>query len=388
MERSQKKGRKIVILLILLFFCLLCLMLGMQFLIKDNEGNSNNITTAVSENNKTIEDVVKKYNSEYIEQVNNKVYVKFEKDLYDQDGKSNEKYFEEMSNELSEFFEGQSFYIIDEEKNIEINNKFDTKTKEQKILINEIEDFFNKTDGNSYADVENSKIVEPSRIIIENGFLETLIVRDMFLSSIEKYLSGAKELDNGYVSYNEDKLEIKIAPNKSVMNMVFTKNYNGSLLNDVDRGDSLSEVYEKHPDNSFGSVSDGYLGYRNGNLYYFFYEDEASMYGYLYSENEKFEELLVAYIEDKNLDNFITQLSKKILLYDTFEYDKDKENVTMIFPTIGIEIKIKNNNPIGIKLYSNYYFTDTTKDLVKKGLISYSTEDLVAKYESQRRESR
>ena len=76
-----------------------------------------------------------------------------------------------------------------------------------------------------------------------------------------------------------------------------------------------------------------------------------------------------------------------MLSYDVLEYDKDIKKATMIFPTRGIEIKIEDNNPKGITLYSNYYFTDMTKEMVKNGKISYSTDDLVEKYEIQRRES-
>ena len=224
--------------------------------------------------------------------------------------------------------------------------------------------------------------------MIDNGFLELLRIKNMYLSSIEEYLDDEKILDNGYVSYNSDKLRLKISPNKSVMNIIFTENYNGSILIDVDRGEDLTQVYEKHSDNTFGSLSDGYLGYRNGDFYYFFYKDEVSIYGYSYSKNEVFEELLEKYLEDKDLGSFVNTLADRTLSYDTFEYDEEIKKATLIFPTRGIEIKIEDNDPKGITLYSNYYFTDTTKKMVKNGLISYSTEDLVAKYETQRRESK
>lgn len=388
MKSTPKSSKVILIFLIILFFCLLCLMIVLQFFLKNNKENTLEVSTTKDTKQQTVKSVIEKYESEYINQENNSVYVKLSKDLYESNGKSNKDFFYNLTNELEIFFEYQDFFVIDNERKIEIYAKFDEETEKYIITINGLEDFYNQTNGDAYIAVENSEIVKPSKIFIENGFLERLVIQNMYMSSIEKFLTDEKKLDNGYMSYNEGKLNIKIAPNDSVMNIVFTENYNGSILNDVDRGETLEQVYEKHPDNTFGSLSDGFLGYRNGDLYYFFYKDEASIYGYSYAENELFEELLKQYLEDKDLEKFVTTLSSKMLSYDTFEYDADIKKATMIFPTRGIEIKIRDNDSKGITLYSNYYFTEKTKDFVKKGLISYSTEDLVARYESQRRESK
>ena len=389
MEKRKRMTRIFLIFIIILFFCLLCLLVGLRYFLKNEENNSN-IGIAISESSepKTIEEVIKKYDSEFIKQENNSIYVKFSKDLYDENGKSNESFFEKLTKELEPFFENSDFEIIDENKKIEISAEYDIEKEQYEIKINDIEDFYNKTNGDSYVAVEKSEIIEPSKIMIDNGFLELLRIKNMYLSSIEEYLDDEKILDNGYVSYNSDKLRLKISPNKSVMNIIFTENYNGSILIDVDRGEDLTQVYEKHSDNTFGSLSDGYLGYRNGDFYYFFYKDEVSIYGYSYSKNEVFEELLEKYLEDKDLGSFVNTLADRTLSYDTFEYDEEIKKATLIFPTRGIEIKIEDNDPKGITLYSNYYFTDTTKKMVKNGLISYSTEYLVAKYETQRRESK
>ena len=389
MDKRKNTARIFLIFIIILFFCLLCLLIGLRYFLKNGENNSN-IGIAISESSepKTIEEVIKKYDSEFIKQENNSIYVKFSKDLYDENGKSNESFFENLTKELEPFFENSDFEIIDEDKKIEISAEYDIEKEQYEIKINDIEDFYNKTNGDSYVAVEKSEIIEPSKIMIDNGFLELLRIKNMYLSSIEEYLDDEKILDNGYVSYKSDKLRLKISPNKSVMNIIFTENYNGSILIDVDRGEDLTKVYEKHSDNTFGSLSDGYLGYRNGDFYYFFYKDEVSIYGYSYSKNEVFEELLEKYLEDKDLGSFVNTLADRTLSYDTFEYDEEIKKATLIFPTRGIEIKIEDNDPKGITLYSNYYFTDTTKKMVKNGLISYSTEDLVAKYETQRRESK
>ena len=389
MNGRSKRIKIFLIFLIALFFCVLCLLIVLQYYLRKQEANSNNKVSFVTEETspQTIEDVIKKYESEFIKQDGNTIYVIFAKDLYDENGNSNKDFFYNLANDLTIFFPLENFEVIDEEKKIDLMAKFNNETDSHIILINNLENFYEQSDGNSYTKVEKSEIVKPSALYVQNGYLERLVSNQMFLSSIKEYLDEGKESENGYISYENGTIKLKLAPNDSVMNIIFSEDYGYSILTDVESDTPLTKIYELHNDNTFGSLSDGYLGYRSNNLYYFFYGDETSVYGYSYRRNDTFEKLLEEYLNNKDLDKFITKLSEKMLSYDVLEYDKDIKKATMIFPTRGIEIKIEDNNPKGITLYSNYYFTDMTKEMVKNGKISYSTDDLVEKYEIQRRES-
>ena len=76
------------------------------------------------------------------------------------------------------------------------------------------------------------------------------------------------------------------------------------------------------------------------------------------------------------------------MAYDYFEYDSESDSAEILYSTRGIHIKIENNNPKGITFYSNYYFTDYTKSLVKKGVVSFEPDrDLVEKTELERRKN-
>ena len=389
MNDRSKRIKIFLIFLIALFFCVLCLLIVLQYYLKKQDANSNNNVSFVTEETspQTIEDVIKKYESEFIKQDGNTIYVIFAKDLYDENGNSNKDFFYNLANDLTIFFPLENFEVIDEEKKIDLMAKFNNETDSHIILINDLENFYEQSDGNSYTKVEKSEIVKPSALYVQNGYLERLVSNQMFLSSIKEYLDEGKESENEYISYENGTIKLKLAPNDSVMNIIFSEDYGYSILTDVESDTPLTKIYELHNDNTFGSLSDGYLGYRSNNLYYFFYGDETSVYGYSYRRNDTFEKLLEEYLNNKDLDKFITKLSEKMLSYDVLEYDKDIKKATMIFPTRGIEIKIEDNNPKGITLYSNYYFTDMTKEMVKNGKISYSTDDLVEKYEIQRRES-
>lgn len=395
MEKN-KKSSIILALILLSFFILIFLIVALIFLKLDSDNNnSNQIQNVLSDEQNNVQsepnliDVLKEHNTEFLSQDGNTVYVSFDKDLYSKDGKSNEAYFVDLIEDIEQFFEKTTFRLIDEEKKINILAQYIASEDTYKIIFNDIENFYKNTDGESYVEAENVSIIEPSVLFISNGYLERLVLNDMYVSSIENYLTESIELEDGYISYPDERLKLKLAPNKTVQNIVFFEDYEGNILSDINMEMSLSEILELHPDNSSGSLSEEYLGYRNGDLYYFFYKDEVSVYGYSYSKNDNFEKLLTAYIEDKDLDKFVDGLQKKLKVYDKFEYDSEIKKLYMTFPTRGIEIDIRDNNPKGITLYSNYYFTDVTKELVKNGIISInSKEDLVQKYESARRESK
>ena len=393
---NRKNALKLIIIfLIILFFCLLCLMILLQSSLGENNDLKKNkevaniaVSTLEDSKPKTFQEVIEKYNSEYLSRDKNKIYVRFSMYLYDENGKSNENYFTNLIEDLRPFFIPVDFNLIDEEKNIDIEMKYNSNDKQYKITFNKIKDFYKETDGDSYTKVDTSEIVKTSPLYVSNGYLERLVSNQMYLSSIEKYLDEGKELPNGYISYKNGTIKIKLAPNKSVMNIIFSKDYGYSILSDVESNTPLSKIYELHSDNVFGSLNEKYLGYRTTDLYYFFYGDETSVYGYSYQNNKKFEELLSKYLENKDLDAFVNGISEQILSYDTFEYDKNIKKAHIVFPTRGIEINIENNDPKGITLYSNYYFTDITREFVKNGLINFEADkDLVKEYEVQRREN-
>ncbi len=60
-----------------------------------------------------------------------------------------------------------------------------------------------------------------------------------------------------------------------------------------------------------------------------------------------------------------------------------------MFSNRGFEIDIEDNNPKGIILYSNYYFTEKTEKYVEDGLITLrEKQDSVEKIEKERRANR
>ena len=83
MNGRSKRIKIFLIFLIALFFCVLCLLIVLQYYLKKQDANSNNNVSFVTEETspQTIEDVIKKYESEFIKQDGNTIYVIFAKDL-------------------------------------------------------------------------------------------------------------------------------------------------------------------------------------------------------------------------------------------------------------------------------------------------------------------
>ena len=172
---SRAKAKIMIIILILSFTLLLLIMLLGALSLEESDNVANNIigTNIVDEtgNNvgqkeeiNTIEKVLAKYKCQYINESSNVIYLKLGKDLYSDNGTSNEPYFIAFVNELTEFFVNSSFKLVDEEKNVTILVEFNAQEGRYIISYNNQVDFYEKTDGKSYVEVEKSEIIKASRI--------------------------------------------------------------------------------------------------------------------------------------------------------------------------------------------------------------------------------
>lgn len=390
----MKKNKKanVLLFLIIILFVLLVIIITFYSKLLNNEGNDPITDDEIIEEGFIEKEpvvnsprrVLEKYGSILINRNNNELKVEFAKKLFNEDGSSNENFFKNIIDDMIVVIPKETFVMIDGKNDIVIEVKYNTAREDYKIVINGKDDFYEVTDGLAYVKVEKSKIIENSNIYSKNGFLINLNRSQMFVDNIKDYLKDEKELMNGYYSYNDNKIRIKYAPNKAVFNIIFDKKYQSEILPGVTPSTPLAKIKETYPDNTLGSVEKGYLGYRNSEFYFFFYEDEVSCFGYRYGVNSAFEKYLDEYLKTGDLEKFAVCL-KTILSYDEYEFNKDIGKLKVVYPSRGIEIDIIDNDPKGVKLYSNYYFTDYTRSIVKDGKISFSTKDLVEKYEMKRK---
>lgn len=376
--------------IIIIFIILLIVLIGLTACTITLSKKSNNTieVTTVSEP-KTVKDVIEKYNCEYQKEEKSCIELVFCKDLFDENGKSNESFFNNIIEDLKPFYEQKSYTLLDEKNNIKIYARYNNSTNDYTIFINDVENFFDTVNGESYSSVDTMHISTIANINPTDEILGTLELNSSYFDSIEELLGEGKELDNGYTSYLNGTVRLRLSPIKTVRNIIFSEDYEGNLSNKIKFGASLKDIYAENSANDFGSIADGYLGYINNDFYIFFYNNETSVYSYTYKYNKDFEELLEDYLKTKDLDTFITRLVNKWKVYDYYEYDPNTKDAYVLFSTRGIEIDIKDNDSKGIKLYSNYYFSDKTKEYVKAGLVTLEKNtDLVDKIEKQRRNNK
>lgn len=376
---DKKKVKVIIIILCLFLILLMCLLV---LLSKKEEGIDPIITPEVVNKPVSIIDAIERKDSEYISQDKKTIYINFSKDLFDENGNSNEEYFDSLIDDIEPFLE--EFTLIDEEKNIEIKVKNGEKT------INQKENFYEEVDGKSYSNVDKAQIVKRTNMYIESAELDNITMDNMFLTDSVKEKLGAEDeiqLEENYTSYQNGKIKVsKYEYLNQIRNIIFTREYAQSVISGITANESIGEIYQKYSEPAFGSVREGYLGYRTSDVYVFFYNDEVSIYGYSYGHKSNLEKYLVEYVETKDLELFKNRMIVSFDNFYKYVYEKETESLYMLYPSLGIEIDIKNNNTTGIKLYQNCYLTDKTKELVKNGFVTFEEDiDLISKVEKERK---
>ena len=365
MKNKKQNNTIINIIFVIVFFILIaiCSVLVNELETIENKEIENRVAVVNNANAKTIKGTIEKHDSKLLSRKSNTIYVEFSEDLYDESGNSNEQYFESMIKDIlkTEEMQNENFSLIDEEKDIIIRVKYDTEAEgEYSIEYNRKENFYEEISAEEYTTIDKAKIVEQKEVTILAQELRDLSNGNMFFRKIKNKIGIGKDLGNGYTSYKDGALILKLL-NSKVRNI-------------------LKESSKENTDKD-------YLLYRTSEYYLFFYEDEVSVYSYSYFENTLFEQYLEQYLEDKNLDSFIQKVTGKwAMFYDKNEYNAEQQYAYITFPSIGVEINIENNDSKGITLYNNYYFTEKTRAFAKDGKITINAdEDLLEKMEQNRR---
>lgn len=377
-KSTNKKIILFIIILLILLIGIICLLCFFQNKInkKENNVDQENVIQPVETKKITVKDIIEKYGSKYIKIEKYDIYIDSKKDLYDENGNSNQEYFEKLVEELCnvEELNKRSFALIDENKNMRIQVKYNSRFDKYEITYNQIDDFYENVDGEAYSKVDSAKIIEKTSLKPSSKELYDLIEGGLFFKSVKNSIGEGKEYINGYTSFKDGSILMKIQEYR-VKTIIFTKDYKDDVFIGIKVGMNLKDIQEMYSDNLSGSVSDGYLMYRTSDVYAFFYEDEIVVYGYNYYENEPLENDIEEYLSERNLESFVNNITKKWINYDKNEYNPDTQSAYITYPSRGIEINIKNNDPIGIKLYKNYYFTEKTKNMIKSGQISLDADD-------------
>jgi len=394
--QSRNKSKFIIILMMGLLMLLLICLITLMIVIKFGNGTpkiSENISietnnTQKSDKFKTVQEVVEYHGSKFISRdkgVIIKTYINSKYDLFDENGKSKELYFRDMISDIVEI-EKNSFYLIDSEKKIEIYVEYDKEKDKFTMKINNQEDFYENVDGDIYVDLENTEIVKESDLTVTNNVLKTLTDDNMYYMNTMLLDENRQQLENGYYSYDDGKVLAKLNAGKA-LNIIFNGEYEDEIATGIHVGTKLKDIEEKYSNLAWGSAREGYLAYRVDHLYVFFYEDQVSVYHSQYKEMEDFDEYLSDYCSTGDLEKLANDFKIHWTNYFEYEYNPEEESLYISYPSRGLEIDIKRNDSTGIKIYNNYYLTDTVKELIKAHKITLeSNKNLVLMTEQNRRE--
>lgn len=358
--------------------------------IVDDNFDPNQIAVSVDgEKLKTLEEVLEKYKVKLIRNESSRLFVEFPYGYYDEQGNSYSSYYYNMLDEISllEAYETRSFYMYDEKNGMDIEAKYDTTMKKHIYVLNGLENFYKETDGPTYAKVENAKIVDEEEISVTAEEGELLISTNFFFRFIKNKL-GEKTGDHGdYDVYKDGAILLKVV-NSKVRNIVYTKDYDKNVVNRYKVGTDLQTLYEAYGKNpSKGSPEEKYLMYRTRNVYVFIYEDQISIWPYTITQDEPFENYLLDYLDDKDLEKFYNKVTNRWTNYLKNETDFEYGEVHLHYPSMGVMIDITGNDPKGIKIYNNCGYSMKIKNLLKTGVITFVDEDSVYNAEQERRAS-
>lgn len=348
-NRNQRNYKIAIVFLVIAIFMLIliCTMIVNTF-----KANMTEDTELTYDNLTTVQQVIEYYKSTYISEkpstesnFNLDIYVKFCKLPYDEDDNSNEKYYNDVINDVAKVLRYKNFKIIDEENEITI--KVTCKNRKiESIIINDIEDYFIYMD--SQISMKTYKEIEITNFDISSEVLQRII--DENWDNID-YFGTRESIYDDYYIYNSQGIKAKTLQNK-VYNVVFDKNYEGNVINNLFPGIELSSVKAELGEPSFEDKENEIVGYKGERVYAFFSKNEISVYRVSNEDTDNFFKLADEFINEKiDLLEFMNQLTYMWPDYNEYEYSESY--IYLSYPLKGIEIKVNYDDTDGILVYNN-----------------------------------
>lgn len=346
-DQNKQNYKKILIVLFVLVFILIIA----EILLKKLE-NKIDAPEISYDNLSSIKEVVEYYESKYISEelssVENfylDVYVNFKVPLYEDNDESNEEYYNKLLEDVAKIIYYNSYNIIDKERNIIINVICDENGID-KIIINGKEDFFIYMDSQNsmkkYAELANTEITVSSEVLqrcMDNNW------------SSNTYLGEKESIFDEYYIYFDEGIRARVIDGK-IYNIIFTKKYEGNIVNNLFPGIDFKSVEATLGKPTFEDDNIDVIGYKSEKFYVFFTETEISVYRNSNINSDDFFDLADKYISE-NIDflEFMNELT--YLWTDYSEYEYNSTSVFISYPLKGIEIAINNGDINGILVYNN-----------------------------------
>lgn len=276
------------------------------------------------------------------------VFVKFNRDLYENE-ESNERFFNNLVEMVTVVNKYKSIMLTDEEREIVIKILCDESNNQlETYYINDIENYFDKQDSiNSMNNILDEKI---TNLTVNSDILQKSIKAKWITNDID---FGSKDSEfDGYEIYADEGIKIKKVSNK-VFNIVFEKDYESDVVNNIKVGTDIEEVKNQLGDPTYKSETEDIIGYKNEDFYIFFTENQISVYRNDTSYNENFYKLVERFADEEiEFQEFINELTTLWTEYD--EYSNTEQYYKLTYSLKGVSVEVTTENKDGIHIYSNY----------------------------------
>ena len=335
MKEKNNKNR-IILVIVVLILCIIVSLLAVSVNVVKNINNNDSVISTSE-----LADIINELGSKYIsvsesaeKGYNKDIYVEFKCDLYEK-GISQERVYAVLIESII-LNQKTNIRLIDESKNIIIRINYNVKENTYFYSINGEENYFEK--NNSLNSLENYTEFENTELRINSEHLNRIIDLNW---KYEQDVFGTKEsIYNNYNIFFDEGIEVKLI-NGNVYNIIFNSKYEDNVLNNLNTGLDKKEIISVLGKPTFESGD--IIGYKNEDIYVFFYNGDISIYRNQEYQYEEFSQYLEKYFNSEiNVKEFINELT--YLWPDYSQYDYDSKHVYLNYAKQGILINLTSEN--------------------------------------------
>lgn len=379
MKKSNNKNLKIIFISIGITLCILISVLVVVYSL-ERKNSSTNVSTVIQQD---ISSIINNLGSKFIVQKQSEesgftydIYLEFKESIY-VNGKSNERLYTNLMSQVISNLK-TSVRFIDESQDLIIRATYDAEENKYYYTVNGEEDYFKKQDSINSLNKYEEK--DDTDIRVNSKELDNIINNDWKSSSID--IEESKISFNDYDQYFETGINIRCIMSK-VFNIVFTKRYDGKVINGITVGTNKEKIIEILGSPTF--EENNIIGYKNKNFYVFFTDNEISVYRNEEYDTLEFTNLVNQYINNEiNLKSFMNELT---YLWDDYaEYDYNSNYIKIVYPLQGVNIYMSSyEDTMGIELYENFNMNDEIEKLIKNNFITGNlSNSLLLNFECER----
>lgn len=365
--KKEKDIKKIIVILAILLIIVLVITYYI-FSKNEREKNKEEYYASKEYNSKedfnTVEEVLVFKGIKFIKQTkssddkyNADIYVELNKPLYNEE-EDNEQFYTNMIVLLAYVQKYTNFRIIDEGKATVLSVFCDSKQQTvTAIAVNGTTNYWDiKRRETTIAQMQ---MINNTKLNIQSDEINKLIKNDWKRSKLE--LDVQKNKTGNYEIFTEKGIELRTVY-KKVFNIVFTKKYNKSVVNNIKPGTNLDEIVNALGEPVYGSSNIGIMGYKSNDIYIFFTQEDISVYRVEkeYQNLEDIFTLIEKFERDKNIKDFVNGITDVWPDYDIYDWGTNYIDLRYTLKGIKIQFNVSNGNGM---FYDNNYTTEVRKGL-------------------------